>query len=385
MDHILLTGATGLLGRYLMRDLLARGVNLAVLVRPSRKNGAETRIEAAMRVWEELEGRSFPRPVVLGGDINRPDLGLSGPEIKWVAENCSSIIHNAASLSFVSTGRDSEPWKSNVDGTATVLEFCQQANIREFHHVSTAYVAGLRQGLILENELNVGQQFANPYEESKVMAEEMVRSCPAIDSLTVFRPAIIIGDSKTGLTFTYHNYYAALQLAYTIGHSMAHRHFVGKIDGGRVHLNANGHERKNLVPVDWVSEVMSTIITNPSLHGQTYHLTPRLPISTRLMRDVIEEVVGSFGLRLETSRDHQVERSELEEIFFKHMEVYESYWKDDPEFDSTNTQRAVPHLPCPHVDRPMLLHLSRVAIENGFNWRDPKVEAAKLSPVLVQT
>lgn len=382
MEHLLLTGATGLLGRYLMKDLLSNGIKLAVLVRPNRKFDAETRIEAAMRVWDDLLGYELPRPVVLSGDINRPDLGLSNHQIKWAAENCSSILHNAASLSFVSTGRDSEPWRSNVDGTATVLDFCQQAGIHDFYHVSTAYVAGLRQGRIYENELNVGQKFGNPYEESKVMAEEMVRGSQFIENLTVFRPAIILGDSKTGLTFTYHNFYAVLQLAITIAHSMADRHFTGKYNSHAFNLNATGAERKNFVPVDWVSETMTAIITDSDLHNKTYHLTPRVPITTRLLRDVIEEVVGSFGLGGGVQKEES-ERSELEEVFFKHIEVYESYWKDDPEYDSTNTQNAVPHLPCPHVDRDMLIRMSTAAVEKGFNWRDPKVEKASLvsSPV----
>lgn len=383
MDHLLLTGATGLLGRYLMKDLLGSGVKLAVLVRPNRKFDAETRIEAAMRIWDQMYGYELPRPVVLSGDINRPDLGLSSQEIKWAAENCSSIIHNAASLSFVSTGRDSEPWRSNVDGTSNVLSFCQEAGIHQFFHVSTSYVAGLRQGRIYENELNEGQKFGNPYEESKVMAEEMVRRSDFIDSLTVFRPAIILGDSETGLTFTYHNFYAVLQLAITIGHSMAERHFTGKIDGTVFHLNASGDERKNFVPVDWVSEAMTQIVTNSNLHGKTYHLTPRVPITTRLLKDIMEEVVGSFGLGIGDRGKAPTERTELEDVFFKHMEVYESYWKDDPEFDSTNTQTALPHLPCPHVDREMLLRMAQAAIEKGFNWRDPKVEKANLAPAMV--
>ncbi|MBT5020135.1 SDR family oxidoreductase [bacterium] len=383
MDHLLLTGATGLLGRYLMKDLLTSGKKLAVLVRPSRKFDAETRVEAAMRVWDDLLGYEIPRPVVLTGDINKPDLGMSSNDIKWTAENCRSIIHNAASLSFVSTGRDSEPWRSNVDGTSNVLEFCQQAGINEFFHVSTAYVAGLRQGRIYETELNEGQEFGNPYEESKVMAEEMVRGSSFIDSLTVFRPAIILGDSQTGLTFTYHNFYAVLQLSLTIGHSMAERHFSGKINATDFRLNATGSERKNFVPVDWVSEAMSEIVNDSSLHDQTYHLTPRVPITTRLLKDVMEEVVGSYGVGIASSTQKVSERTEFEEVFFKHMEVYESYWKDDPEFDSSNTQNAVPHLPCPHVDRDMLIRMSAAAMEKGFNWRDPKVKKADLAPVQV--
>jgi hypothetical protein len=71
-----------------------------------------------------------------------------------------------------------------------------------------------------------------------------------------------------------------------------------------------------------------------------------------------------------------VDAHEAEELFFKHMEVYHSYWKDDPEFDASQTMAAVPHLPCPHVDREMLIRLAQAAIERRFNWRDPKIEPA---------
>ncbi len=376
MGYILLTGATGLLGRYLMRDLLSRGVQLAVLVRPSRRNDPHSRVEAAMRTWESLLQRELPRPKVLCGDINSPDLGLSGPELSWATENCTSILHNAASLSFVSTGRQSEPWRSNVGGTKNVLDFCAQSGIDEFFHVSTAYVAGKRTGRVYETELDVGQEYANPYEESKVEAETMVRNSEFIKTLTVFRPAIIVGDSQSGLTFTYHNFYAMLQLASTLSQSMGVIDITGKRAGGTFKINVDGHESKNFVPVDWVSEAMSRIIVNSDLHGKTYHLTPRVPVTVRLIRDILEEAAGLYGVTFSGSQTAMggENEEEVEQLFYKHMEVYHSYWKDDPEFDSSNTVNALPDLPCPLVDREMLTHLAKVALKQGFNWRDPKVE-----------
>jgi len=379
MSHIMLTGATGLLGRYLMKDLLTRDVDMAVLVRPSRKQEPHQRIEAAMRLWEQYLERELPRPKVLCGDISSPDLCLSPEEIKWAAEHCDSLIHNAASLSFVSTGPDSEPWRSNVGGTKNVLEFCQQAGIDTFHHVSTAYVAGKRTGRVLETELDEGQEFANPYEESKVEAEKLVRNAGFRD-LTVLRPAIIVGDSESGLTFTYHNFYVMLQLAYTLTMSLGKEdRRVGKYNGSEVSINVQGNERKNLVPVDWVSEAMARIITDPNLHGKTYHLTPRTAVTVRLIRDVLEEVCGVFGIGF-TGSNGKRKRSEIEETFYQHMEVYHSYWKDDPDFDSTNTQQAMPDLPCPHLDRETMIRLAEFAVKRNFKWRDPKVESK--TPVL---
>jgi thioester reductase-like protein len=374
MSHLLVTGATGLLGRYLMRDLLLKGQPLAVLVRKSRKHDPRERIEAAMRTWERELNRSLPRPVVLPGDIADAEFSLSAEDLKWARANCSSLLHNAASLSFVTTGRHSEPYATNVDGTRHVLEFCRQAGIRRFFHVSTAYVCGKRTGVIRESELNLGQEYANCYEESKVESEEMVRSAAHLDSVTVFRPAIIVGDSQTGITFTYHNLYVMLQIAYTLVNGMGSPNFTGKFAAPMVQFNVDGSERKNLVPVDWVSEAMARVMLNSALHDKTYHLTPRLPVTMRLVRDVFEEAIGFYGIGFYGAGDRRQNGAEAEDIFHQHMEVYKSYWRDDPEFDSTNTRSALPDLECPHVDRTMLLRLSRAAIANRFSWKDAVVK-----------
>lgn len=378
MGYLLLTGATGLLGRYLMRDLISAGVPLAVLVRRSRRKGPGVRVEAAMRSWEELEGRTLDRPIVLEGDINQPDFGLTPDQTKWAAENVDSVLHNAASLSFVSTGRHAEPWRSNVDGTRNVLDFCRDAAVRNFFQVSTAYVAGLRSGTIYENELQMGQGFANPYEESKVEAEELVRDCTFLDTKTVFRPAIIIGDSQSGVTFTYHNFYVMLELAHKLNHQLGAMDFTRRYRAEFIRFDADGQWRKNLVPVDWVSAVMSHIFTHKEHHGQVYHLTPRLPIPIRLMRDVIEQVNNLYGIDFGKPEPANEADSLPLQLFHQHAEVYASYWRDDPLFDSTNTQKAAPHLICPHVDRDMLLRLSEAAIQNNFSWKDPVVDERAL-------
>ena len=373
MGYLLLTGCTGLLGRYLMRDLMDAGVELAVLARPSRRKDPWYRVEAALKSWENLLGRRFPRPKVLGGDISSPDFGLSREDYQWALRNCDSILHNAASLSFVTTGRDAEPWRSNVDGTRNVMEFARAASIRKFFHVSTAYISGLRQGRCYEHEVNLGQELGNCYEESKLEAEELVRAADYLDPPTVFRPGIIIGDSQTGLTTTFHNFYAALQLGHTLNAQMGQLDLTGIRSAGMVRFNLDGTERKNLVPVDWVSRMMTHVITEPKFHSETYHLTPRIPTTSRLMRDVIEVSVGAYGIELYGNVPRRTDGSEQEDIFFQHMQVYNSYWRDDPEFDFTNITRVAPHLPCPHVDRQMMLEIARWAIAHRFSWKDPEV------------
>ena len=371
-SHVLLTGATGLLGRYLMRDLAEQNVPLAVLVRPSRKADPRQRI-AAMRADWAARGYDVPAPKVLAGDILSENLGLSGEDRMWAAEHCDTLLHNAASLSFVSTGRHSEPWRSNIDGTSNVLSFCSDAAIRNFHHVSTAYIAGKRTGVALESELDVGQEFGNPYEESKCEAEKMVKSSDSLDTVTTFRPGIIIGDSETGFTSTFHNIYAFLQIAHTMLPVAKWEEDTGRPNAGHYRFAMGANACKHLVPVDWVSAAMAHIVARPKLHGSTYHLTPRVPIRVTLLRDMVEEALGYYGVRV-TDEDVNIdEQDEFVKLFMEQQKVYDSYWRDDPRFDDTNTRAAVP-FPCPHVDRQMLVKLAHAAIAMKFRHNDPKPE-----------
>ena len=155
--HILLTGATGLLGRYLVRDLILADVPVAVVVRRSRRMTAQERMDAVMATWEERMGRELPSPKVLEGDLTEEHLGLNDADVEWVRENCDAVLHNAASLTFVSTDPEGEPWRSNVKGTQNVLDLCEKTGIKDFHHVSTSYVCGLRSDTVKETELDVGQ------------------------------------------------------------------------------------------------------------------------------------------------------------------------------------------------------------------------------------
>lgn len=364
MAYTFLTGATGLLGRYLIRDLTMAGVPLAVLVRPSRRATAQHRVESVMCHWDAQAGRPLPRPVVLEGDITEPDLALDARTMRWVAENCDVMLHNAASLTFQSTSPSSEPWRSNVEGTRHVLELCRNARISQFHHVSTAYVCGLRQGRILESEVDVGQKTSNDYEESKLRAEKMIRSSTFLDRLTVYRPAIIIGDTKTAYTTTYHGFYAPLQAVYTMARTMEPNE-TGRV-GASARFALSGYETKNLVPVDWVSAVISHLVTHPEHHGKTYHLTPRHPVTARLLGDALEEAAGFYGVRLEGSGRQLTGLTEYEQLFCELISVYSSYWKDDPTFDASNTRSAAPHLPCPHIDRQMLRWMAEFAIRVNF-------------------
>lgn len=372
---ILLTGATGLLGRYLLRDLSLAGHKLAVVVRPTERQAADARVASLLAAWDRHGAPSLPMPHVLVGDITEPGLGLSGDDRDWVARHCDMVLHNAASLEFEATsGEEGEPWRSNLGGTRNMLDLCRETGIVDFHHVSTAYVCGLRTDVVREDQLDVGQAFGNDYEKSKLQSETLVRQADFLAPPTIYRPAIIVGDSQTGYTTTFHGYYALVRLAVALTRLVEG---ADQIDWSIPLHDLSGNEAKNLVPVDWVSAAISEIIGQRRLWGTTYHLTPADPVKAETIREVIEKVVGYEG----TTAFAGAGRSgaavspigeELEAAFYEQMRIYATYWRNDPTFDRTNLLAALPHLPCPVLDHDRLLMLAETAIRMNFKYRDPR-------------
>lgn len=372
--YLLVTGATGLLGRSLVRDLQSAGRRVAILVRGSKTASAETRADEILDDWREVAGVTVQAPVVLEGDISLPGLGLSPAVAAWAARNVDEVVHSAASLSFQAR-EDGEPWRSNVGGTANVLEFCRVAGIRRYHHVSSAYVCGTRRGRILETELDVGQTPGNDYERSKIESEKAAVSAPFLDSCTVHRPSIIVGDLVTGFTNTFHGFYKPLRIVQPFVEAF----LSASLEPGSLLdvLGMTGEEVKNLVPVDWVSAVMTRIVGDESLHGRTYHLTSTRPTPVGRLCRVFEELVVEMAAEAAAERRGGAARTAgfdpatLARVFEDQMHVYRAYWSDDPRFDATRCIAAVPDLPSPELDETTIRRLCRFAIGNRFRWPPP--------------
>ncbi len=365
--YLLLTGGTGLLGRYLIRDLLLHNKKLALLVRGSKKESAEQRVEAILNTWEQQLECSLPRPVILDGDMRQPEFGLGEQAIRWLSRNCSELIHSAASLTFHEDG-SGEPWKTNLDGTRHMLGLCKAAGIRHLHYVSTAYVCGLRGGTILESELDCGQDFRNDYEKSKLIAETLVRQSGNFDRLTVYRPAVIAGDSQTGFTNTYHGIYLYLRLMALL----VPRQPVGP-DGLRItrlRLPMTGDERRNVVPVDWVSRVMTRLVLDPVAHGNTFHLAPDECLTPRQVINAGYRYFNSTGVEyVGYQRIDPRTYNSFEAEFLPGLAMYSNYASTDPQFDCTNLKRFAADVPCPEIDERVLHIYLRYGEEDRWGKR----------------
>ena len=378
----LLTGATGLLGQYLMRDLLDKGQQVAVLVRASKKLSARERVEQIFGRMELAEGRSIARPVVLEGDLENDSLSLSHKEIDWVQEHCDRVIHNAAVLTFTGADRSCDPWKTNVGGTGNALSFCREQGLKHLHYVSTAYVSGKCESMFSESDLDIGQEFRNDYEESKFESEQLVRQSDGFDSKTIFRPAVIVGDSVTGFTSTYHGLYLYLRLMATLIPMQP-----VDADGNRqtpISLPMTGDEPRNLVPVDWVSKVMADIVCNPDAHDQTYHLVPSEGLTARQLIDYCYEYFNSSGVDFCEPNTHSENENDFAQNYLENIQVYSAYDTSDPSFDDQNRQIACGHLPCPVIDKEMIFRFLDFGIADRWGKRKTSNvdrKAAKLAEV----
>jgi len=322
-----------------------------VLVRPSAKLSGRERIEAILAREEEEAGRLLPRPVVLEGDLTAPGCGLSDGEIAWIGRSCSTILHNAASLEFVGEDRAGEPWRTNVTGTRMLLDVARRAAVDDFHHVSTAYVCGLTPGPIPEGPSDGRLGFRNDYEASKHEAERLVRAADFLRAPTFYRPAVIVGDSRTGATTTYHGMMAMLQLMAVIVRSLpADETGFRKVS---LRLAMTGDEKRNMVPVDWVSEVLVRLLGNPAARGLTIHLTPEHPITVRQIIDATSSYLNSGGLEF-CGPNKPDELNDVESFAYSGKGLYEAYEQTDPEFVNATLRRLVPDLPCPVIDEAMI-------------------------------
>ncbi len=375
-QHVLLTGATGHIGRYLLRDLLLEGTPVAVLIRPKKDRSAEGRLADLLEQWQRLLGFQLPKPVCLVGDTREEGFGLNRTDRAWVGANCRTLLHNAASVEFGNGTR--QTWDNNVSSIQRLLELCESSRLEHLAYVSTAYVCGRRSDIVGEDQLLQTPDFRNEYEHSKHEAERLLRNSSLADRLTVLRPGIVVGDYQSGHTTSYHGFYRAAQFVSLLAQG-AQRDQHGRWRAN-VRLTLSGEERRNFVPVDWVSAAMSRIVLDEQWHHRTYHLTPSQPTTSRQLEDALQEyfhydAVEFIGRVTLDDRD----KTEEEHRFYEYLSGYEEYWQEDPQFDRRNTDQATASLPEPHVDVPCLVRLIDFAVKDRFGRRRARTAAASVT------
>lgn len=258
---VLLTGATGFLGAQIARRLIQQGdCTVMALVRAEDPEGARRRLSRAWWDWRELAEAIGPRVQVMCGDVSAPRLGLDPSTYDELAHAVTHIVHSAADLRV--NAPIQELRRTNVQGTANLLDFAravQRAHgLARFSHVSTAYVCGARRGDVPEEALSAEFGFSCAYEFSKYEAEKLVQAAKDELPISVLRPGMIVGDSRTGEIKTFNSFYFPLKLYLTR---------VTRI------LPANPNLRVNIVPVDYVADAVVRLTFDTRAEGLNFHLT----------------------------------------------------------------------------------------------------------------
>ncbi len=276
MPTLLFTGFPGFLGKELLPRVLARRADAQALCVVQEKFAAAAReaAEALERADPTLAGRIR----LVRGDITQPDLGLEPGALPWdVVE-----IHHLAAIYDLGVRRE-VALKVNVEGTHNVLHVAQRCDrLERLHYMSTCYVSGRHPGVFREAELERGQAFNNFYEETKHLAEREVRSrmergLPA----TIYRPAITVGDSTTGVTQKYDGPYFAIQWLLRQRGRVAIMPVVGDLTA-----------EVNVVPRDFVIRAVAHLGGLPASRGKTYQLADPAPLTAREMLAVLGRALG---------------------------------------------------------------------------------------------
>ena len=279
-ETLFITGFPGFIADRLLERLARTDSRFILLVQPSF--AARARDEIARIA--QLSGKSVDDFQIVAGDISQPGLALATGDAERTRAETTRIFHLAA-VYDLAVERELA-MRVNVGGTRNVLEFARSMpQLRHFHHVSTCYVAGKREGAILETELRHDAGYRNFYEESKYLSEMEVEALRHELPITIHRPAVVCGDSKTGETVKYDGvYYLILYLLNWPSLSA---------------INIGNHKVSlNLVPVDFVVDAMAALAFDERAIGKTLQLADPSPLSTNQLFNAITRSINGKQSRI---------------------------------------------------------------------------------------
>jgi NAD(P)-dependent dehydrogenase (short-subunit alcohol dehydrogenase family) len=250
------TGATGFIGKRLVKALLARrGAKVHFLVRA----GSEGKLAALYEYWG-LSGSGKARAVPVTGDLTAKKLGVAADALKALKGQIDAVYHLAA-VYDLSADAESQV-QVNVEGTRNMVEFAKAVDAGHVHHVSSIAAAGLYEGVFREDMFDEAEGLDHPYFMTKHESEKIVRKECKVP-WTVYRPALVVGDSKTGEMDKIDGPYYFFKLIQRMRQILPPWMPSVGIEGGRI----------NIVPVDFVVACLDHISHDKNKHNcKCYHL-----------------------------------------------------------------------------------------------------------------
>jgi NAD(P)-dependent dehydrogenase (short-subunit alcohol dehydrogenase family) len=252
------TGATGFIGKRLVKKLLARKGSVVYFL---MREASRDKLPELLEFWGTTKARAIP----VFGDLRSPKLGVSKDDTKKLAKTIDHFFHLAAIYDM--TADADEQMEVNVEGTRHTVDFANALSAGCLHHVSSIAAAGMFEGIFREDMFDEAEGLDHPYFATKHESEKIVRN-ETKGAFRVYRPGMVVGDSTTGEMDKIDGPYYFFKLIQRIRQLLPPWMPTIGIEGGRI----------NIVPVDFVVNAMDHIAHQPKLDGQCFHLTDPEPM-----------------------------------------------------------------------------------------------------------
>ncbi|HAX19535.1 MAG TPA: short chain dehydrogenase [Hydrogenophaga sp.] len=276
--HYFVTGATGFIGKRLVKKLLERkGSVVHFLIRPS----SESKVADLREFW----GVSAARVVPVFGDLTAKKLGVSADDIKALKGQIDHFYHLAAVYDLEA---DAESQIAvNIDGTRNTVELAKAIGAKHFHHVSSIAAAGLYEGVFREDMFDEAENIEHPYFMTKHESEKIVRTECKVP-WSVYRPALVVGDSRTGEMDKIDGPYYFFKLIQRMRQILPPWMPSVGLEGGRI----------NIVPVDFVVDALDHISHHKRASGQCFHLVDPMGYRVGDVLDILSRAAHAPKMNL---------------------------------------------------------------------------------------
>lgn len=367
--HIFLTGGTGFLGAFIIRELLQEtDADIYCLVRAANGLEAKTKLQKNLQQYAIWDEKFNSRIIAVVGDLAQPLLGINPEQFQILASNIDTIYHSAALLNYV------YPYSAlktaNVLGTQEVLRLACHTKVKPVHYVSsvavfesTAYAGHLVEE---QDDFDHWEGIYLGYSQTKWVAEKLVkvardRGLP----VTIHRPPLIAGDSKTGICNTHD--------------------FINLMTKGCLQMGTfpDVDYMLDMSPVDYVSKAIVYLSRQPESLGKAFHLQHPQPIS---LKDLVEWV-RSFGYPIEMIPYEEWQSKLINEVSSTDNPLYTlrpfllERWSDEqltipdlylqsrrPIISCQATLQALSgsSITCPPIDSQLLMTYTSYLVQTGF-------------------
>jgi thioester reductase-like protein len=367
-QSVFVTGGTGFLGAFIIKELLeATASDIYCLVRADNKEAGSTKVKQNLKLYSLWDDKYNTRIIPVLGDLSQPLLGISPEGFQMLAANIDSIYHSAAALNYVFPY--SALKAANVLGTQEVLRLASQGKVKPVHYVSSVAVfeSTAYAGKVVkeDDDFEHWEGIYLGYSQTKWVAEKLVkiasdRGLP----ITIHRPPLISGDSKTGISNTHD--------------------FINLMTKGCLAMGSfpDVDYMLDMSPVDYVSKAIVYLSLQKESIGKAFHLQHPQPVHLKKLIDWLH----SFGLPAELIPYDQWEAKLIKDVNSPENPLYTlrpfllERWSNQLTIPDLYLQANRPHISCqstlnalagssivcPPIDSKLFMTYASYLVQSGF-------------------